>query len=128
MVHGLPAAATDAAYCGQPQPYWWLPSVAANFSRPETVRTYKEEMFYPIEPGDFDPKKIETPTLLIHGDDDRLAPVRISQYLVGSMPNAEAIFIQDGSYMLPVTHAPLLADVITKFVQKESITSPQENG
>lgn len=116
ITNGLIAAATDAAFSGQETPSWWLPSVAANFSRPETVQTYKKEMFHPIEADGFVPERIEIPTLLIHGDDDRLAPVTISQYLVGVIPNAEAMFIEGGSHMLPVTHPELLADVITTFV------------
>ncbi len=116
ITQGLIAAATDAAFSGQAPPSWWLPSVAANFSRPETVRTYKKEMFHPIDGDGFDPSGIDIPTLLIHGNQDRLAPVAISQYLVSAIPNAEALFIEDGSHMLPVTHAPLLADVITTFV------------
>ncbi len=126
ITRGLIAAATESAFSGQEQPSWWLPSVAANFSRPETVRTYKEEMFYPIEGRGFEPGRIDVPTLLIHGDDDRLAPVAISQYLVSAIPNAEALFIENGSHMLPVTHAPLLADVITTFISNGSGSASEE--
>lgn len=116
---GLVGAATEAAFSGQEQPRWFLPSVVANFSRPETVRTYKLEMFHPIDAAGFNPGAIDVPTLLIHGDDDRLAPVAISQYLVSVIPGAEAIFIDGGSHMLPVTHPELLADVITTFLQRD---------
>ena len=123
ITSGLIQAATEQAFSGGTYPDWWLPGVAANFSRWETVRAYKGEMFHPIEAEGFDPQKLTTPTLLIHGDDDRLAPVSISQYLVSVFPNAEALFIEGGSHMLPVTHAELLADVIATFAAGDSPTS-----
>lgn len=123
VTEGLIAAASGQAFSGQPAPDWWLPSVAANFSNWDTVRTYKEEMFYPIDGDGWAPDRIDVPTLLIHGDDDRLAPVTISQYLVSVIPGAEAMFLDGGSHMLPVTHPELVADVITTFINGDAPSS-----
>lgn len=117
FTRALMVGATDAAFSGRPYPDWWLPSVEANFSRPETVATYKAEMFQPIDADGFAPDRIDVPTLLIHGGDDRLVPVAVSQYLSTAIPDARAEIVLEGSHMLPITHAPLLADSIEAFVR-----------
>lgn len=120
ITNGLIAAASDAAFSGGPQPDWWIPTVTANFARPATVQTYKREMFHPIDGDAFEARRIDMPTLLVHGDDDRLAPVAVAHYLVSAIPGAEAIFVEGGSHMLPITHAPLLADMIATFIRGDA--------
>ncbi len=106
------------AFSDQPQPDWWLEGLRANFARWDTLVTYREEMFGldpDADPGAFDPSQISVPTLLLHGDDDRLAPVAIARYLASVIPNAELVEYPGGSHMLPVTHADALAERITGF-------------
>ena len=119
VTRGMIEAASAQAFSRQPQPDWWLPSVEANFSRWDTLQTFKKEMFHPIH-RDWDARRIDIPTLLIHGDADQNTPVGVSRYLVSVIPDAEAVFIEQGSHMLPVTHPELLADVITTFAAGRS--------
>ena len=50
--------------------------------------------------------------VIVHGDDDRLAPIAIGRELARGAPQAKLVVVEGGSHMLPVTHAPKLADEI----------------
>jgi pimeloyl-ACP methyl ester carboxylesterase len=62
--------------------------------------------------GDLGLEELSQPLLLIHGDDDRLAPLAIAEWLHRHAPGSELIVVEGGSHMLPITHADLLADRI----------------
>jgi pimeloyl-ACP methyl ester carboxylesterase len=112
---------SDVAFSGGPQPDWWLAGLRANFARPETLVAYRSEMGGIVEPdsaeepGTFGAERIRVPTLILHGDDDRLAPVSIGRYLHTKIPNSTLHEIEGGSHMLPVTHAEKMADEIAAF-------------
>lgn len=111
---------SDVAFSGGPQPDWWLKGLRGNFSRGETLTTYRSEMMgigaHPdADPADFAPQSIALPTLILHADDDRLAPVAIARYLHSLIPNSELFEYPGASHMLPVTHAADLADRIVSF-------------
>jgi pimeloyl-ACP methyl ester carboxylesterase len=116
---GLMKAASEAAFSGQPQPAWWLDGLRANFSRWDTLITYRSEMAGvgadADAPDDFPADRVGVPTLILHGDDDRLAPVAIGRYLHSVIPGSELVEIAGGSHMIPITHAALLADRIAAF-------------
>ncbi len=118
---GLMKALSDQAFSEGPQPDWWLEGLRANFSRPETVIAFREEMFglTPDSVGDFDLSRIQIPTLLLHGDDDRLAPISISRYLATKIDGARLIEFPGASHMLPVTHAEAIANEIVAFARPE---------
>lgn len=109
---GLIRALSDVAFSGQPMPDWWIPGVIANFQRWDTLLTYRGEMFDFDPDAGFDYGEINVPTLLLHGDDDRLADIAISRYLVALIPDATLLETPGGSHMLPVTHAAEMADQI----------------
>ncbi len=117
----LMKAGSGIAFSGGPQPAWWLEGLRANFARPETVVTYFSEMSGMADPsseegsGLFAVDTIALPTLLLHGDDDRLAPVAIARYLHTQIPNSTLHEIAGGSHMLPVTHANEVATRIAGF-------------
>lgn len=117
----LMKALSGIAFGGGPQPDWWLEGLRANFARPETVLTYFSEMSGFVDPGSeegpglFAADTIALPTLLLHGDDDRLAPVAIARYLHTRIPNSTLHEIAGGSHMLPVTHANEVAARIVAF-------------
>jgi len=104
---------SDRAFSGGPQPDWWLAGLRANFSRWGTLLTYRGEMM--SIGSSLKPAKIRAPTLLIHGDDDRLAPIAIARYLATTIPGATLEEFPGGSHMLPVTHSAELADQIVRF-------------
>ncbi len=113
---GLMGAVSAAAFSDGPQPDWWLPGVRANFARWDTLMAYREEMAaLGNAPGAFDPRAIAVPTLILHGDDDRLASVRIGRYLATQIPGARLVEYPGGSHMLPVTHADAIAEQIVEF-------------
>jgi pimeloyl-ACP methyl ester carboxylesterase len=113
----LQAASSEPAFSGGAQPDWWLPQLAANFERTVTVETYRREISADFEIGVFDPAAIVKPTLILHGDDDRLAPIGIGRYLAEKIPGAEYSEIAGASHMLPITHAELLAQEIAEFAK-----------
>ena len=98
----------------QPMPEWWCPGVLANFLRWDMLLTYRGEMFGIDRDAGFDYGNIEVPTLLLHGDDDQLADIAISRYLVTLIPDATLLETPGGSHMLPVTHAAEMADQIVQ--------------
>ena len=77
-------------------------------------------MFQLAEGEPLDAFRIDLSTLLLHGDDDRLAPVAISEYLDTVIPNSQLIVTPGGSHMLPVTHAEALADAIALFATESA--------
>ncbi len=117
----LMEALSGVAFSGGPQPDWWLEGLRANFARTETLLTYRAEMSGIVDlsseeaPAPFAADTIALPTLLVHGDDDRLAPVAIARYLHTQIPNSTLYEIEGGSHMLPVTHASELAAQIHAF-------------
>jgi pimeloyl-ACP methyl ester carboxylesterase len=112
----LQAAMSRDAFSGADLPGWWLPQLAANFAGPHTLRTFREEGAR-IGAGDtsIDPVTVARPILLIHGDDDRLAPLEGAQWIKSHARDAELVVIPKGSHMLPITHADALADRIAAF-------------
>lgn len=115
----LMKALSNEAFSEGSQPEWWLDGLRANFSRRDTVIAFREEMFEitPDNLRDFDLSRIQIPTLLLHGDDDRLAPIAISQYLSRRIAGAKLIEYPGASHMLPVTHAKAIAKEIAAFAQ-----------
>jgi pimeloyl-ACP methyl ester carboxylesterase len=110
---------SDAAFSGQPQPAWWLAGLRGNFSRWDTLVTYRSEMAgvgaEGEAPDDFPADRVRVPTLLLHGDEDRLAPIAIARTLHSMLPESELVEIAGGSHMIPITHAAQLAGRIAAF-------------
>jgi pimeloyl-ACP methyl ester carboxylesterase len=120
----LMTALSEIAFSGGPQPDWWIDGLRANFNRWETLLAYRGEMGgVGAEVGDaeLEPGALALPVLILHGDDDRLAPIAIGRYLHSIIPASELVEISGGSHMLPVTHAAELADRIAAF---SASTSP----
>lgn len=114
MGRGLQGAISEAAFSGGAQPDWWLPHLAANFAMPDMRTTYYAEGERFME-SDLGIEEIELPIFLIHGDDDRLAPLAIGEWLLEHAQHARLRVVEQGSHMIPITHAPLLADSIDAF-------------
>lgn len=115
-------AFSKEAFSDQTQPDWWFPGVAANFSRHDTLITFREEMFGMTSENlsSYDPAEIQMPTLLLHGDDDRLVPVGVSRYLASKIENAKLVEYPGASHMLPVTHGQAIAIEIVRFMDTRS--------
>jgi pimeloyl-ACP methyl ester carboxylesterase len=115
---GVQRMLSRQAFSEGPQPAWWLPLVAANFGTPHTRHTYQQEVAS-VSEGDMsiDPLTVGVPILLIHGNDDRMVPVAVAEWIKSHARRAELEVIEGGSHMLPVTHADLLADRIARFIR-----------
>lgn len=115
---GLQRLMSAQAFSEGPQPAWWLPLLAANFGARHTQHTYQQEAAR-VGAGDMsiDPLTVAVPILLIHGDDDRLAPLSIAHWIKSHARRAELLVIEGGSHMLPITHADVLADRIDGFIR-----------
>ena len=115
---GLQREMSSQAFSGQEPPDWWLPLVEANFSKPATLQTFLGEgAGVGAEP--MRPDRVAQPILLIHGEEDRLAPILISEWIHKQVPEAGFWRVEGGSHMLPVTHAAPLADRIEEFVRRD---------
>ncbi len=115
MSRSLQAVLSEQAFSGTPQPTWWLQDLAANFQRWDTVVAYRSEIFADADSESLKIREIRKPALILHGDDDRLAPVAIGRYLSTAIPDARYVELPAGSHMLPITHATELADHVAEF-------------
>jgi len=123
MGHGLQRALSELAYSGASQPDWWLPNLAANFAMPNMRATYYAEGGRFME-SKLGIEELEQNILLIHGDDDNLAPLAIGRWLAGHAKHSKLEVIKDGSHMIPITHATQLADSIQAFAAGEISMDP----
>jgi non-heme chloroperoxidase len=68
-----------------------------------------------------DVAKIDVPTLVIHGDSDRIVPISAAgQRTAKLIPGAELVVIKDGPHNIAWTHADELNDALVKFLAKPS--------
>jgi pimeloyl-ACP methyl ester carboxylesterase len=92
-----------------------MPTLNANFGRPHTPGTYRMEGASFAGPPP-DTEGLSLPILVIHGESDRFAPVAIGRELHRRAPHSKLVLIENGSHMLPVTHANRLADEIASLI------------
>ncbi len=121
---GLQSALSELAFSGAQQPDWWLPNLAANFAMPSMRATYYAEGERFME-SELDIEEVDQPILLLHGDNDKLAPLAIGRWLAGHAKHSKLQVIKDGSHMIPITHAFELADSIQEFVDGQVWMDPQ---
>jgi pimeloyl-ACP methyl ester carboxylesterase len=123
MGRGLQRALSDRAYSGGQQPEWWLPNLAANFAMSNMRRTYyaEGERFMESELGI---EEVDQAILILHGDDDKLAPLGIGRWLAGHAKHATLEVIKGGSHMIPITHVAELADSIHTFDTGQTSMGP----
>lgn len=66
--------------------------------------------------------KIDVPTLVIHGDADRIVPISAAGLRTAKLVNgAELVVIKDGPHNIAWTHAEELNDALGKFLAKPSV-------
>ena len=66
-----------------------------------------------------DVKKINIPTLIIHGDADRILPIQVTaDRLKDLIPNSEYVVIKDGPHNIPWTHAEQVIQALLAFLEK----------
>jgi pimeloyl-ACP methyl ester carboxylesterase len=100
---------STAAFSGtEAMPDWWVDQALALISLEGTGHTWLREGAL----GDVSvlrPEEITAPALIAHGSDDRLVDLSVGQNLHQRLPRSDLLVVRDGSHMLPITHADLLA-------------------
>jgi 2-hydroxy-6-oxonona-2,4-dienedioate hydrolase len=62
--------------------------------------------------------RVETPTLLIHGRDDRVVPYEHSLHLVAHVPNSRLVLFNRCGHWAQLEHAAEFNHLVTGFIQK----------
>lgn len=68
--------------------------------------------------ADLRPEAIQTPTLVLHGDDDRAVPAPVAEDLAKRLPNGKLVVAKGGSHMLPVTDPDFVAAQVHEWVSQ----------
>ncbi|SDN76233.1 alpha/beta fold hydrolase [Geodermatophilus sp. DSM 45219] len=72
---------------------------------------------------------LDVPTLVVHGTADREVPEDEVRDLLSALPDAELVSVPRAGHVLPLTHGPLVAEQVARWVARTSParpTSPQE--
>jgi non-heme chloroperoxidase len=111
------------AFDPDPVPDWYALQTQANFGRPHTRDAFRSEGRDLGGQADLDPSAIDLPILIIHGSEDKLAPAFVAETNHLRAPHSQLRMIPRGGHMLPITHAPLVADAIRDFASTERTLS-----
>jgi pimeloyl-ACP methyl ester carboxylesterase len=101
----------------QPVPGWFSLQSNANFALATTRHTWRQEAARFRFDGP-DPAPIDRPMLVIHGDDDRVIPLEVGEWIHARAPRSELLVVEGGSHALPATHPVLVADRIEDFAAR----------
>ena len=93
----------------------YLDQLAANFSAPHTLQTFRSEGGDLGGAAPIDPAPVSLPILVIHGEGDHLVPVAVGRTLAARAPHAQLWLVPNAGHMLPLTRTGQLADRIAAF-------------
>ena len=100
------------AFAGEEHiPDGWFEYTRGMLALPGTLRSFVAEVRN-WDPDALPSTSVRTPTLIIHGDDDRLVPEAVGKALNDAIPTSRLQIVAGGSHMLPVTHPTLVAKSI----------------
>ena len=68
-------------------------------------------------PENLRPQALRAPSLVLHGEDDRLVEVAVGKDLHAKLPDSELVIVPRGSHMLPITHPALVAERVHRLDQ-----------
>jgi 3-oxoadipate enol-lactonase/4-carboxymuconolactone decarboxylase len=63
-------------------------------------------------------KKIELPTLILHGSDDQLIPLSEAMAMRGAIPGARLQVLSDAGHLLNMEQAELFNQAVRNFIQE----------
>jgi 2-hydroxymuconate-semialdehyde hydrolase len=90
-------------------------------TRPEVERSHRAT-FSPgsggpaLKVGPEDLAKITQPTLIVHGDDDKIVPLAAGQYFASHIPNARFEVFADTGHWLQIEQGPRFAALLRSFL------------
>lgn len=119
----LRAMLTAEAFSPAPIPDGYLHQLDANFARPHTLWTFRNEGRDLGGDADIDPASLTLPILIVQGDHDGLVPASVAEELHRRAPGSELWMIEGGGHMLPLTHAEALATRIAAFAGADAAAS-----
>jgi 2-hydroxymuconate-semialdehyde hydrolase len=91
-------------------------------SRPEVERSHRAT-FSPGEPLAFTPDILATitqPTLVVHGEGDRLIPIAAGEYFAQHLPNVRFERFADTGHWLMIEQPQRFADLLREFMHESS--------
>ena len=66
-----------------------------------------------------DLKKVDVPTLIVHGDDDQIVPIAVSAMLSSKLVEDATLRVYEGApHGLPVTHTDRLNEDLLAFIDE----------
>jgi pimeloyl-ACP methyl ester carboxylesterase len=117
LFRGMQQAMGVQFFSEQPVPGWFSLQSRANFALSTTRHTWRQEAARFRFDGP-DPAPIDRPILVIHGDDDRVIPLEVGEWIHARAPRSELLVVEGGSHALPATHPVLVADRIEDFAAR----------
>lgn len=96
------------------QASWNVAAIASATASLACVPTWHEDFRHDVA-------KIDVPTLVIHGDSDRIVPITAAGYRTAKMVNgAELVVVKDGPHNIAWTHAEEVNSALVNFLAKPS--------
>jgi 2-hydroxymuconate-semialdehyde hydrolase len=125
LAAGFPARAAvwlesvEAFSSSEAMPEWWVEQALAMDSLPGAMDSYLGEE-RDLRLDGLRPEEIRVRVLIIHGENDRVVPTAVGEDLHRRFPRSSLLVVNDGSHMLPITHADLLATRIDAFTRGDA--------
>ncbi len=95
--------ADQAALAGE---WSWFMKVVGPALRGGPGGLIDDDLAY-VNPWGFDPADVQQPVLLVHGAEDRIAPVAHARWLASRLPSAELRVIPDAGHVSVLSNAPV---------------------
>jgi pimeloyl-ACP methyl ester carboxylesterase len=91
--------------------------VAQRLAHPFSEQAYRAQLFAAALHDCYDQlNRIRVPTLVVHGDDDRMVPVQNGRMIAERIPGAELLELSDTGHLYP-TEAPHVDEEIAAFMR-----------
>ncbi len=92
--------------------------------RPEVERSHRATFNFaaggPIGLTTEDLEQITQPTLLVHGDDDKIVPIESSQFMADHIPNSRFEIFKDTGHWLQIEQGPRFAKIVRAFLEEDA--------
>ncbi len=95
---------TNSDHAALAGPWSWFNTVVGPALRDGPGGLIDDDMAY-VAPWGFDPARIEAPVLLLHGSQDRIAPVAHAKWLARRIPTAELRILPEEGHISVLTSA-----------------------
>ena len=109
------------------KPVWFEERVAFMIEHPPPPATVQAQVLAAmVFQGRDKAESIRVPTLILHGDADRIVPSANGEKLAATIPGSRLIFLKKAGHLCIIDAAPATARAITDFLQETLTTSPAQ--